>query len=126
MIKYSAILISISAIAKAVCDKIRFAPGEFIFQNDWWLERGSFAWNNRTLLEKYIFSFISGGWHLFDAIRIVSLLILVSMLLVDHLFKQNKITDDMPDTNKGWAVALTIFLAYCLHGIVFEITFNLL
>lgn len=126
MIKQSIILISISSIAKAVCDKIKFHDGGKWLTSDFWLAKNNFSWDNRNLFEKYVFSFTADGWHLFDTIRIVALLVIVSLLLVELSFKKPMVSDDLPDNNKGWAVALTLFLAYCLHGIVFEITFKLL
>ena len=119
MVKWTVILLSISAMAKAVCDKLRFNPADFPFQSDWWSERGENAWNNRTFLEKYFFSFISGGWHLFDAIRIVALLLIVSLLLV-------KTEEDKIDNNQWFAVLLLVLFGYIIHGSVFEIIYNLL
>jgi len=121
MIKLSAILISISAIAKGFCDAIRFHPANFPFQGDWWLGKGDYAWNNRTLLEKYVFSFVSDAWHLFDAIRITAFLLLVALLIVD-IKKGRKEIDQ-----HGWiAAALLVIAMYFIHGSVFEITFKLL
>lgn len=121
MIKRSVILISISAIAKAFCDSIQFHASKFPFQSDWWLGKGEYAWNNRSLLEKYIFSFVSDGWHLFDAVRIVSLLLIVALLLTEYLFER-----DGNDNNKGWMITLFALFGYIIHGSVFEIFYNLL
>lgn len=131
MIKWSAILISISAIAKAFCDSIQFHTSKFPFQSDWWLAKGEYAWNNRSFLEMYFFSFISDGWHLFDAIRIVAFLAIVAVLLVKVTFKPLELDEDLltanePNYNQGLAVVLYILYGYIIHGSVFEFTFLIL
>lgn len=137
MIKFSAILISISAIAKAFCDSIQSRADHFPFQSDWWLAKGEYAWNNRSFWEMYFFSFISDGWHLFDAIRIVAFLTIVAVLMVQLTFKDldaqpepypgyDPLTADEPNYNKTLAVILYIFYGYIIHGSVFEFTFLIL
>lgn len=131
MIKWSAILISISAIAKAFCDSIQFHTSKFPFQSDWWLAKGEYAWNNRSFWEMYFFSFISDGWHLFDAIRIVAFLVIVALLLVEWLFAdlepvEDPLIRDTANYNKPIAVILFIVYGYIIHGSVFEFTFLIL
>lgn len=133
MLKITAILITLSAIAKGFCDSISFHPGAFPFQSDWWLARGEYAWNNRTWLEESIFSFISDGWHCFDAVRIVALLSLVALLLVELHFKKlepdlelEPLTADRFNYNKTIAVIGLAVLAYAYHGIIFTLTFWIL
>lgn len=128
MIKWSAILIAISAIAKGFCDAIRFHPGTFIFQSDWWLAKGEFAWNSRTWLEANIFSFISDGWHCFDALRVLSMILLASFLLAEiwkkkiySEYEENRIDNNIWLVITGLAVA-----GYLYHGIIFEIAFKIL
>lgn len=121
MIKLTVLLISISAVAKAVCDALKFHPASFPFQGNWWLGKGEYAWNNRTFWEKYIFSFISDGWHLFDAIRITAMLLIISMLLVEIKVLKKDI-----DRYEWLAVTLFLLFAYIIHGSVFEIFYKIL
>ena len=121
MIYTTIILLSISAIAKGFCDAIRFHPSQFPFQSDWWLAKGDYAWNNRTWLEMYLFSFVSDGWHFMDAVRIVSILLIIALLLVEIKKLKKEI-----DYWEWFAVALFLIFGYIIHGSVFEITFKLL
>lgn len=128
MIKITLILLSISAIAKAFCDAIRFHPSQFPFQTDWWLAKGEYAWNNRTWLQEYIFSFTSDGWHLMDAIRIASMILLVALLLLEIWKKKiyNEIEEDRIDNN-GWLLVMILVIGgFIYHGIIFEIVFNII
>ncbi len=101
----SIILIFISAVAKGFCDKILFQPDSFWFESDWWLGFGKYRWDKRTWWTKYIFSFVSDGWHLMDAIRVTSLCLSVIIGLQISVF---------------W-----LPLVYLLHGLVFEGTYGL-
>lgn len=96
----SIILIFISAVAKGFCDKIMFQTDKFWFQTDWWLGFGKYRWDKRTWLTKNIFSFLSDGWHLMDAIRVSTLCVAVTLWL---------------DITIYWAVVFYVF-----HGIIFE------
>jgi len=127
MLKTSIILLSISALSKGVCDKLKFQPDSFIFKTDWWLERGDYAWNNRTFLEKYVFSFISGGWHCFDSLRITSLLLLIALLLTNDKEKIDPLLRVGDEASNRWfAVLLLVFLGYIIHGSIFELTYWIL
>lgn len=133
MLKSIIILITVSAIAKGFCDSIMFHPGNFLFQGDWWLANGNYAWNNRSWLEKTIFSFISDGWHLFDAVRITSMLIIIALLIVDSYkpvqekpFEYHQGEKFYIDHNKWLAVIGIIILAYIYHGLIFTLTFWIL
>ncbi|MCZ7608916.1 MAG: hypothetical protein M5U17_02010 [Ignavibacterium sp.] len=128
MVKVLAALISTSAIAKGFCDSIKFHPDTFPFQSDWWFADGNFAWNNRTWLEKTIFSFVSDGWHCFDAVRIVSLLVIAALLIVEVKFKKDDVIPKQAkyDNNKLLAVIGLTILAYTYHGIIFTLTYWIL
>lgn len=133
MLKLSTILIFLSAIAKGFCDSIKFHPDTFPFRSDWWFAKGKFAWNNRTWLEANIFSFVSDAWHLFDAVRIASLLLIVALLLIELHFRElepdlesDPLTADRPNYNKPIAVIGTAILLYAYHGSIFELTFWIL
>lgn len=128
MIIRSTILLSISAVAKAFCDAIRFHPSQFPFQTDWWLAKGEFAWNNRTWLETYFFSFISDGWHCFDSVRIASMILLVALLLTEIWKKKiyNEYEENRIDNNAWLLVTMLVVGGYIYHGIIFEIAFNIL
>ena len=125
MIKLSAILIGISAIAKGFTDAIRFKG---IPKGDWWLGKGEYAWNNRTWLNKYLLSMFSDGWHSFDFIRIISMLLLVALLLTE--IQKKKIWQNYEENrvdNNAWLMitGLTV-LGYIYHGIIFEIVYSIL
>jgi hypothetical protein len=66
-------------ISKLFCDWIKFKP--HLFKSDWILAKGKYNWDKRNLLTKGIFSFVSDGWHLFDAIRNMSFVIAVVIAL---------------------------------------------
>lgn len=60
----------LAGLANAAMDVIKFNGHEFLFQDDWWLERGSWAPKLRSWLQKHITYFISGGWHLMKFIMV--------------------------------------------------------
>lgn len=62
-----------------MCDWIKFKP--HIFKSDWMLAKGKYSWDKRSVWTKGVFSFLSDGWHLFDAVRNMSFIIVVIMLL---------------------------------------------
>ena len=133
MLKTTTVLITISAIAKGFCDSIMFHPDSFIFKGDWWLANGSYAWNNRTWLEKTVLSFVSDGWHCFDAIRIAALLLAIALLVVERFkpvqekqFEYHQGERFYIDHNKWLAVIGIIILAYIYHGLIFTLTFWIL
>jgi len=128
MIKLSLILVGVSAIAKGFTDAIRFKGSNFIFANDWWLEHGEYSWDSRTFWEKYIFSFVSGGWHCADFIRIVSMLLLVALLLTEIQKKRiwQSYEENRVDNNTWLMITGLTVLGYIYHGIVFEIVYSIL
>jgi hypothetical protein len=112
MIYLTITFITISAIAKGFTDAIRFKGSNFIFANDWWLERGQYSWDSRTFWEKYVFSFVSGGWHCMDMIRIVSMLLAVIVCPIEL---------------HNWLMIIGfVVLGYIWHGLVFELTYKIL
>ena len=72
------ILVLINLIAKYFCDRIRFKGN---FKSDWMIGAGKYVWHKRTVWTKGVFSFLSDGWHFFDAVRNMSFIIVVIMLL---------------------------------------------
>lgn len=146
MLKLSTILITLSAIAKGFCDSIKFHPDTFPFQSDWWFGKGEYLWSSRTWLEQTIFSFVSDGWHCFDAIRIVALLVVCSGLLVEIWKYKTHLEASLNETilytssldlkleleqknwfrvdNNGWIFyAVLPLLLYTYHGLIFTLTF---
>lgn len=99
-------ILIIHAIAKGLQDRIRF-KGLFFDKpiDDWINGLGKYRWDKRTFWTKYPFSFLSDGWHLMDAIRVMSLCILVTILLGLPIWY--------------------IIVFYIIHGIIFEITYNI-
>src|SRR5574338_973287 len=73
------ILISAFLFAKLMCDWIKFKP--HIFKSDWMLARGKYSWDKRSVWTKGIFSFVSDGWHFFDAVRNMSFIISITMII---------------------------------------------
>ena len=99
------LLFILSAVAKAICDKIQFQPSNAWFNSDWWLAKGDHSWDKRTWLTKNIFSFVSDGWHFFDAVRVMSLCIIVTL-----------------------ALQIDVYLYvgfYILHGVIFELLYRI-
>lgn len=99
-------ILIIHAIAKGLQDRIRF-KGLFFDKpiDDWINGLGKFSWDKRTFWTKYPFSFLSDGWHLMDAIRVMSLCIALTLCTNLSIF---------------WAL-----IFYIAHGIIFEITYNI-
>lgn len=128
MMYISVILLTISAVAKGFCDAIRFHASSFPFQGDWWLGKGEYAWNNRTWLETYLFSFVSDGWHFMDAVRVVSMILLASLLLVEIWKKKiyNEYEENRIDNNAWLMVTGLVVGGYLYHGLVFELIFKIL
>ena len=93
------LLFIISAVAKTLQDRINFNPSDFIFQSDWWLGKGKYAWDKRNWLQKYILSFTFNGWHFCDAVRTFSLILIISILI---------------------GVWWYSFIGYCIYGLLFE------
>lgn len=79
MIISTLILTSAFLFAKLMCDWIKFKP--HIFKSDWMLAKGKYSWDKRSVWTKGVFSFLSDGWHFFDAVRNMSFIIVVIMLL---------------------------------------------
>ena len=98
-------LLLVSAIAKGFCDRIRFKPSTAWFNSDWTYARGNHSWDKRTWLTKNIFSFVSDGWHFFDAVRVLSLCILITLCTNISVF---------------WAIAF-----YIIHGLIFETLYRI-
>jgi len=127
MIKLSAILITVSAIAKGFCDSLMFHSNTFPFKSDWWLAKGEYAWNKRTWLETNVLSFLSDGWHMFDAIRVASMLLLVALLYAEtRKLKEYDHNKYYADNNIWLMVAGLTVLGYVYHGIVFTFIFWIL
>lgn len=71
-------LLVINLLAKVMCDRIKFKR---LPKGDWWLAEGKYSWDKRSVLTKGVFSFISDGWHFFDAVRNMSLIMIVTISL---------------------------------------------
>ena len=94
-------LLIISAIAKGMCDRINFLGN---FKSDWMIGAGKYHYTRRSFLMKYILSFISDGWHFFDAIRVFSLCMVIALYL-DNIY--------------------LVIPLYIIHGVVFEILYRI-
>jgi len=98
-------ILIIHAIAKGLQDRIKF-KGLFFEKpiDDWINGLGKYRWDKRTFWTKYPFSFLSDGWHLMDAIKVLSICMVIALYL-DNIY-------------------LAIPL-YIVSGIIFEITYNI-
>ena len=96
------ILLIISAIAKYFCDRIRFKGN---FKSDWMIGAGDYIWHKRTWWTKNVFSFVSDGWHFFDAVRVMSLCLIVCYAL------------QIP--------AYLSIIVYIIHGLIFETLYRI-
>lgn len=96
------IILFISAIAKGMCDRINFLGN---FKSDWMIGAGKYHWSRRSFLMKYILSPFSNGWHFFDAIRVMSLCIAITLCTNNSIF---------------WALPL-----YIIHGLIFETLYRI-
>lgn len=99
-------ILIIHAIAKGLQDRIKF-KGLFFDKpiDDWINGLGKFSWDKRTFWTKYLFSFLSDGWHFADAIKVMSLCILCTFY-----------------ANLDIYYAIII---YIVHGLIFESTYNI-
>jgi hypothetical protein len=95
-------IIIASALSKALCDRIRFKAD---FGGDWINARGNYRYDKRTFWTKYVFSFVSDGWHFFDAVRVLSLCILATICLSIPVY-----------------CAIGI---YIIHGLIFELIYSM-
>lgn len=96
------LLFALSIISKYFCDRIRFKAN---FRSDWMIGAGKYIWYRRTWLKKYIFSFLSDGWHFFDAVRVISLCIVSTVSL-----------------ELDWWYAIVL---YIIHGTLFELLYRI-
>lgn len=104
-VSFIVLLVVLYFVSKGIADRIWFAPSTLEWINsDWLLGKGEYAWYNRSWLLKYPLSFISDGWHFFDALRnsAMSLLVVVTLKLKWYWF----------------------FVIILLGGIIFELTYN--
>ena len=101
MIYFFIALFLLSIVAKYFCDRIRFKGN---FASDWMIGANDYVWYKRTWWTKNVFSFASDGWHFFDAVRVMSLCILVTLSLQLDIY---------------WCVVL-----YIIHGLLFELLYR--
>jgi hypothetical protein len=95
------ILLVINLLAKVMCDRIKFKK---LPKGDWWLAEGKYSWDKRSVLTKGVFSFISDGWHLFDAVRNMSLILIVVLALGLPLW--------------------TCIIGYAVYGLLFNLLYG--
>lgn len=94
-------LLVTSAIAKGMQDRINFKGN---FKSDWMVGAGKYHWSKRTWLLKYPLSFLSDGWHFMDAVRVMSLCILVALNIpICHEY-----------------IYFSPIILYAVHGLFFE------
>lgn len=96
-------LFALNLFGKLMCDLVKFKP--HLFNSNWMLAKGKYSYDKRGMLRKGVLSFISDGWHLFDAIRNMSLCIAFVLCLNIPIF---------------WAL-----LVYAVYGLIFNITYKI-
>ena len=107
------LLLFFAGLFSAAMDTIQFAPKTFIFQTNWFLVKGRFAWSERTWYTKYIFTMVSDGWHCFKFLNILSY---IMAIIVFKNFNVN-----------SYLTYIAAFLIYyTLIGTAFEIGYNYL
>ena len=87
------ILFIISAIAKSQCDKKAFKEG------------GVESSSGKGWLMKVPLSFLLGKWHFFDAVRVMSLCVIVTLALQIDVY------------------LCVVF--YLIHGLIFELLYRI-
>jgi len=97
------ILFAVNLFAKLMCDLIRFKR---IPKSDWWLAEGKYSYDKRTIWTKGIFSFISDGWHFFDAVRNMSFIVAIILVLGISWY---------------WCI-----LGYAVYGLLFNLFYKIL
>lgn len=97
---YIILFVIVSAIAKSQQDTLMFDSTKAWFQNKWWISR-EYKFN---FWLKVPFSFLQNGWHLCDAVRTFSLLLIIALLL------------------GYWWLAI---IGYAVYGIIFEIFYKI-
>ena len=90
---YIIIIFLLSVLSKGNCDRKAFKEG------------GVESSNGKGWLMKVPFSFLLGKWHRWDAVRVMSLCIALTLCLNLPIF---------------WALVL-----YIVHGIIFEILYGI-
>jgi len=105
----------VTGYANSEMDTIQFRPDKAFSKSDFWLNKGKFIPQNRTWFLKNIGSMFSDGWHLMKFIRVFSVCIPFTFLLMEYY----KI-----DLTWYWVV-LVNFAPYTLIGSIFEIGYAL-
>ncbi len=80
----SFILFFIAGLLNGGMDMIKFNWNRFIFQTEWWLERGEWAPGLRTWLLKHVATMFAGGWHLLKFLMVMA--VVGTVLIYSPLF----------------------------------------
>ena len=92
---YITLLIILSALFKSQQDTIAFNPSKAWFSFNWWISK-DYKFN---FWLKIPLSFLENGWHLCDAVRTFSLLLIIALLI------------------GYWWLSL---IMYAVYGLIFE------
>jgi len=104
-------LLTLAGIANGGMDVLTYSPKRFIFQTDWWLVKGKFAWNKRKWYTKYIFTMFSDGWHFLKFINIICYILAIVLA-----FGSVKLSFTL--------TILHIVAGYTYVGAIFELAYN--
>ncbi len=106
------LMLCLAGISNAGMDVLQFNPKTFVFQTDWWLIKGRFAWNERPWYTKFIFTMVSDGWHLLKFLNIISYIVAIFLFSIEI-------------TNIPFLL-IAIVAGYTVVGSAFEIGYNYL
>lgn len=96
---------------------IKHRQSRFVFLSPWWLGIDDHSWKHRNFFTKYVFSFISNGWHTLKSARVVT-------FICAAFFYESVWTALFPQTLPGYALFFDVVIYYAFTGAAFELGYN--
>jgi len=109
----TAVLLIVAGVTNGGMDVLQFNPRAFVFQSDWWLTKGEFAWNKRKWYTKYIFTMVSDGWHFLKFLNIMAYITAIVIQTTN-------------DIRLIITILVCVFVAYTIVGLSFEYGYKFL
>ena len=109
----TAVLLIVAGVTNGGMDVLQFNPRAFVFQSDWWLTKGEFAWNKRPWYTKYIFTMVSDGWHFLKFLNIMAYITAIVIQTTN-------------DIRLIITILVCVFVAYTIVGLSFEYGYKFL
>jgi len=103
-------MLCLAGLSNAGMDILQFNPKTFIFQKDWWLIRGRFAWNERPWYTKFILTMVSDGWHFLKFVNIISYLVAIFLFTAE--------------ISNAYFLVIAVLAGYIIVGSAFEFGYN--